>query len=200
MYEYKRSYPGYFQGMGDIIAIFFIEFFEYYKGELTIENYNNCEKEILDIIESASYILTIYLMQNIHISKNDQNLSELHSEIVWNQLLKELEMKNNGKFDIETEMTIKQQTYKFLICFFARELQPHYCAVIYDCLICGTLSNQHNAFEGLVKLILAFLTILKNEHGVNFSSLFEFNTANKKYFENITEEEISHLIMTSWNE
>jgi hypothetical protein len=51
-----------------------------------------------------------------------------------------------------------------------------------------------------VKLILAFLSILKNEHNVDFSSLFAFNTANKKYFENITEEEISHLIMISWNE
>ena len=32
-----------------------------------------------------------------------------------------------------------------------------------------------------------------------YGNLFEFNTANKKYFEHITEDQISHLIMNAWN-
>ena len=99
---------------------------------------------------------------------------------------------------MDTEMIIKQQSYKLLICFFARELHPHHTSIIYDCLLCGTLSSEHNAFEGLIKLILSFLFIMKDEYHVHFNDLFEFNTANHTFFKNITEQQISELIQRSW--
>ncbi|EKE37153.1 hypothetical protein ENUP19_0083G0126 [Entamoeba nuttalli] len=198
MYEYHFPNPGYFQGMGDIVAVFFVIFSEYYINEFSINNYLKTDNEILDRIECATYVLLIYIMQNICCDcKTIDGVKEFHPESLWREIVKFYILKDKNfkiKYD---EFIIKQQIYKILVCFFARDLNIHLTSIIYDGLICGTCCSEGKVFNGIIKLAIAFIEMIKQQ-GVDLGDLYSFNQESHKFFETITESKISQLIAIAW--
>ncbi|EAL49916.1 hypothetical protein EHI8A_075320 [Entamoeba histolytica HM-1:IMSS-B] len=198
MYECHFPNPGYFQGMGDIVAVFFVIFSEYYINEFSIDNYLKTDNEILDTIECATYVLLIYMMKNIYCEcKTIAGVKEFHPESLWREIVKFYTLKDknfNIKYD---EFIIKQQIYKILVCFFARDLNIHLTSVIYDGLICGTCCSEGKVFNGIIKLAIAFIEMIKQQ-GVDLGDLYSFNKESHKFFETITESKTSQLIAIAW--
>lgn len=198
MYEHQFANPGYFQGMGDIIAIFFTICYEYLLGDLTVEKYSNADKSVIDTAEAAAYVMLIYLLTNINREcPTKSDAIQFHPEALWTRILSEIKEKHLFILKDDTDIILKQQVYKLLVCFFARELTVHQSCGIYDQLMCGTCSKKGTVFDGVVQLVIAFVKNLKAS-GVNFTDLYSFNKASHGFFENISEERLSQLISTAW--
>ncbi|KAL7713863.1 Rab-GAP TBC domain-containing protein [Entamoeba marina] len=195
IYQYQYPVPGYYQGMGDTIALFYIVFAEYYFGPLTPQIITKADTEDLKIVESACYTLCKYFINNInkYCYKEDKTI-QFHPEAIWSELVKEWEMRGFYFKKGYDEMIFKQQLYKFLVCFFARELDTKNAIAVYDLLVCGTCGD---VFTTVVKLVMAFVETLK-ERGANLKDLYSFNNTSKQYFKTITNDDVSQLIGKTW--
>ncbi|ELP93461.1 hypothetical protein EIN_059460 [Entamoeba invadens IP1] len=200
MYEHYYPNPGYFQGFGDIVTVFFVIFCEYYMGKLTVENLEKTSEDVLKITEAATYTLVVYLMNNV-ISKCpiQKEKIEFHPESLWRVVVTRL-----GKEDpdfasnYDDNLIVKQQVYGLLVCFFARQLSVHNTCPIYDQLISGTICKEANVFSGIVSLVVGFVKLVVSRGG-NLDDLISFDKQNKGFFKSVTPSDISALIASAWN-
>ena len=189
-YQYNRPKPGYYQGLGDVISILYIVFHEYYTGEVTTDSIEHEDPEVRRIIESAIYTLCIYIMDNI-----SQGSEKFHPEVIWERIKNRITKKEMNFFKKYDELNIKQQFYKIMVCFFARDLKCKLAVPIYDNFICGINGGISECIEKYVN----YLIHLMINDGYDPNNIYKVMEWYKKFIPTLNPVKISVLLKESNN-
>ena len=194
VWHHQHRAIGYFQGMGDVVLVIFIIVYEYLLGELTPEKYETVGDEAVRVVESATYTITTFLLDNIlsHSPRTEKGV-EFHPETLFRTVMRRVDARRPGCMGGD-DIYCKQQLYRILVCFFARDLSVQNAAAIYDALICGFAGD---AFETFVRMVTG-LVVKMADDGVNFQRVETIAVYLQKLFRSTDDETVQALIACVW--
>ncbi|KAL7719825.1 Rab GTPase activating protein [Entamoeba marina] len=178
---------GYFQGLNDIVGTLLLLFLEpHQKNKRFVVPCTT----LLHEAEATTYFILEKVMDSLYPKRQ----TTFHCDLLWTEfvdLIQQFEITTANRERLQMDL-VKQQTYRWFVCLFCREFHYKMVFAVWDNCV---LKNGFRQFIKYLALSLLVNVCYSSSNG----GLETFNTANKRFFNNMTEDNLSYLITLAYN-